>query len=144
MKKIALFSRYFFTLDSQKLLQQVFLLKLPLQSIYFVNLHVHLGNFEMAQDFFFLDFLQNIKEFELAKQFEGYLSDIYAILCSKTALRRLKTYGFAFGLEFRPICMANFKRLLFGLLFSRIWAKFCSDRLVTLTSCNRLYPVLCS
>ena len=78
-------------------------------------------------------FLQNIKEFELAKQFEGYLSDIYATLCSKTALRRLKTYGFAFGLEFRPICMANFKRLLFGLLFSRIWAKFCSDRLVTLT-----------
>ena len=86
--------------------------------------------------FFFLDFLQNIKEFELAKQFEGYLSDIYVTLCSKTALRRLKTHGFAFGLEFRPICMANFKRLLFGLLFSRIWAKFCSDRLVTLMSAD--------
>ena len=39
----------------------------------------------------------------MAKQFEGYLSDIYAILCSKTALRRLKTYGFAFGQEFRPM-----------------------------------------
>ena len=39
----------------------------------------------------------------MAKQFEGYLSDIYATLCSKTALRRLKTYGFAFGQEFRPM-----------------------------------------
>ena len=62
---------------------------------------------------FFLDFLQNIKDFDLVKQFESYTCDIYATLCSKTALRGLKTHGFAFGLEFRPICMANFKRLLF-------------------------------
>ena len=85
---------------------------------------------------FFLDFLQNIKDFDLVKQFESYTCDIYATLCSKTALRGLKTHGFAFGLEFRPIFMANFKRLLFGLLFSRIWAKFCSDRLVTLMSAD--------
>ena len=37
---------------------------------------------------FFSWFSTKYKEFELVKQFEGYICDIYATLCSITALRR--------------------------------------------------------
>ena len=39
---------------------------------------------------------------------------------------------FAFGLQFRLLYLVNPLWAIFGLLLSEIWAKFCSNHLVTL------------